>query len=388
MRQLNYIRKNRLEWFDARAPELVLPTDAIVRPLAAARCDGDKVFLFHDFSGLMRLGVALHYLDPVITEMLGPRPFKGPFAIGHECVGEVVSVGPEVSAFRAGDTVVVPWAVSCGRCARCMARLTSKCLSAGGTMLSGYGFGSSMGEWGGMVSDAIRVPFADEMLVSVPADIDLTALASASDNIPDGWRTVAPLLIKWPGAPVLVVGGGAESIGLYAAGIAVALGSTRVDYVDSDLGRLAIAETLGATPVEIPAKRSSRWYRANPAEPGAAAYPITVDASADPDGLRFAIRSLAPGGTCTSVGYYFQAGTALPLMRMFANDSTLHTGVSHPRAALPDVLALIAGGRFRPELVNTLVAPWEHADQAFLERTTKVVVHRPRLAPEGSIAAN
>jgi len=216
-----------------------------------------------------------------------------------------------------------------------------------------------------------------EMLVAVPNHIDPSALASASDNIPDGWRTVAPQLKEKPGAPVLVLGGSAASIGLYAAGIAVALGSSQVDYLDYDTDRLAIARKLGANAIQIPKKRS-RWYRKNaPAISGK--YPIVSDCGMNEDGLRFAIRSLAPGGICTSVGYYFKKGTSLPLMQMYSNDSTFHTGLSHPRATLPDVINLIASGKFRPELITTLLAKWEDAAEAFLERTTKVVVHRPSI---------
>ena len=82
-------------------------------------------------------------------------------------------------------------------------------------------------EWGGFLADVIAVPHADAMLVKVPLDIDPLAVASASDNIPDGWRTVGPQLAADPGAEVLVVGGGAgpNSIGLYATGLAVFLGS-------------------------------------------------------------------------------------------------------------------------------------------------------------------
>ena len=82
-------------------------------------------------------------------------------------------------------------------------------------MFSAYGFGSAMGSWGGAVSDQLLVPFADAMLLPVPSGLDPVSIASASDNIPDGYRTVAPHLRRWPGAPVLVVGGAARSVGLY-----------------------------------------------------------------------------------------------------------------------------------------------------------------------------
>src|SRR6185369_4083766 len=306
------------------------------------------------------------------------KPFKAPFAIGHECIAEILSCGDEVKHVKVGDKVIVPWAISCGSCSHCLSGLTTKCLGAGETFISGFGFGESIGPWGGMVTDKFRVPFADNLLVKIPSGVDPISLASASDNIPDGWRTVAPYLKEKPGAPVLVVGGAAESIGLYAAGIAVALGSTKVDYIDYVPARLEIAKSLGANPIEMPEKNRGKWFRNN-APKISGIYPITVDASMNQDGIRFAIRSLAPGGICTSVGFYFQKGTSIPLIQMYANDSTFHTGISHPRAALPDVLDLIQSKKFQPEKITTLTANWEDAAEAFLERTTKVVVHRPSL---------
>lgn len=379
MRQLTYIKKNVLEWWDVEAPALERATDVLARPLAAARCDGDKVFLFNNITRPIKAGLALHYLDPIARDLLGPEPFKGPFAVGHECVAEVIACGDEVRSFKSGDRVIVPWAISCGSCLHCRTGLTSKCLQAGETYLSAYGFGEAMGPWGGMVSDLIRVPFADAMLVPVPEGVDPVSLASASDNIPDGWRTVAPYLEQRPEAPVLVVGGAAESIGLYAAGIAVAMGSSRVDYLDHEPARLEIAACLGANPTPVPKSSRAAWFRRNAPRRGGE-FPITVDASANADGLRLAIRSLAPGGTCTSVGYYFERGTKVPLLQMYANSSTLHTGVSNPRADLPKLLRLIGSGRFRPEQVTTVLADWQDAPQAFLERTTKVVVHRASLS--------
>jgi alcohol dehydrogenase len=106
---------------------------------------------------------------------------------------------------------------------------------------------------------------------------------------------------------------------------------------------------------------------------------IGVDASASIAGLNYALRSLAPGGICTGVGFYFMRKAALPLMQMYMNSSTLHIGVSHPRADLPRLLAFLQTGKFKPEKITTLVADWDDAPRAFLERTTKVVVERDPL---------
>ena len=191
--------------------------------------------------------------------------------------------------------------------------------------------------------------------------------------MPDAWRTVGPQLARHPGAPVLVGGGGARSIGLYAAGMAVALGSSRVDYLDHNHERLWIAESLGARPVET--RRGAGWFaRHAPRTHGE--FRIAVEASATAAGLRYALRSLSPGGICTAVGFYFAARTGLPLMQMYANSTTRHVGISHPRADVPHVIDLVRRGAFDPLKVATLIADWDDAPVAFTTATTKVIVRR------------
>src|SRR5918999_1606487 len=101
--------------------------------------------------------------------------------------------------------------------------------SSPGGALAAFGFGPSSGAWGGMVADSLRVPFADHMLVRVPDGVDPLRVAAASDNLADAWRAVVPPLRARPGGMVLVLGGGAKSIGLYAAGLAVAQGAGVVE---------------------------------------------------------------------------------------------------------------------------------------------------------------
>jgi alcohol dehydrogenase len=116
---------------------------------------------------------------------------------------------------------------------------------------------------------------------------------------------------------------------------------------------------------------------------------IAVEASSTAAGLRYALRSLSPGGVCTAVGYYFAKSTGLPLLQMFTNSTTLKIGVSHARANLPAVIELITSGRFEPLKVATLIADWNDAPEAFTTRTTKVIVRRAnfgRVAAGSSIA--
>jgi threonine dehydrogenase-like Zn-dependent dehydrogenase len=383
VRSLFFVRKGRLEWRETPRPTIRFPHEALVRPIAAARCDGDCLFLFHNVSRVLQFGAALHVVDPEVKEF-GQRPFAGPFAYGHECVAEVVEVGEAVRRARVGQRVVVPFSVSCGECPRCRSGLTAHCVRRSARHAA-YGFGGPTGGWGGAVSDLLHVPFADGMLVPVPENVSAIDVASASDNIPDAWRCVAPHLEQSPGAPVLVVGGAASSIGLYAAGIAVALGSERVDYVDTDLERLAIAELLGANPIRS-SKRDSFPKNLMPRDVG---YPIVVDASSRERGLDFAVRSLSPGGACTAVGYYFRTGTKLPLWHMYMKGVRLEIGITNARAHIPELLRLVASGRFRPGLVCRHVARWNDAPDALLVRdASKVVVARDDVLSDHSRRGN
>ncbi len=340
MRQLTFIEKGRLEWWEVPSPVLEDGRGALVRPLSVATCD----------------------LDAEIVA--GRSPFAGPFPLGHEGVAEVLEIGEGVRTFKPGDRVVVPFQISCGQCAACRAGHTSNC--AGVPRGSTYGFGPHVQRYGGFLADVVLVPFADEMLVALPPGLAPSAVASASDNIPDAWRAVAPALARSPGAEVLVVGGwGAGSIGLYAAGIAVALGARTVLYVDGDPVRDETAAKLGA---EI---HHGPWPRR------VGAFPVTVNATSSQEGLNLAIRSTAPDGICTSTGVFLGEQPTMPLLEMYEKVITFRTGRTHARPQIPDVLALIQKAVFRPELVTTKVVAWEDAPPAMAEgRWTKLIFER------------
>lgn len=378
MRQLTFLGKNQVAWQDVADPTLQSEEEAIVRPFAAARCDADSLFLFHNYRKVMPLGVNIHYLDPKVLDAFGNPPLQPPFGVGHEGIGEVIEVGSTVKDIQKGDVVVVPWAISCGHCNPCQRQSPAHCKgNRSSTLISACGFGAGTGGFGGIVSDKVRVPFADAMLVKIPEGVDPIHCASLSDNISDAYRAVGPQLDESPGAPVLILGGNAKSIGLYAAAIAVAKGASQVDYIDYDLARLAIAARVGANPIELKKGQSVRGLKDSLQNDG---YPITVDASGSVSKLAFAIRNLAPGGTATGVAFYVKKRNSLPLWEMYVKSATLHVGISHSRRDIPKVLPLIESGKFQPAKVTSLVANWNDAPEAYLEQTTKLILSRERLS--------
>jgi threonine dehydrogenase-like Zn-dependent dehydrogenase len=225
-----------------------------------------------------------------------------------------------------------------------------------------YGLPMGKASYGGFASDAVRVPYADPMLVPIPDGVEPAAIASLSDNIPDAWRTVAPPLAAAPGSPVLIAMG-AGSIALYSVAIALALGAERVDVVGGRKRDRELAEKLGAKVLdeEFPDR--------------AGFYPITVDASADPAGISCALRSTDADGICTSIGIYFQP-TPLPLLDMFTQGITFVTGRPHVRTLMPDVLELVREGKFDPDPMTVNKVAWDDAAEALSDLRAKTVVER------------
>ncbi|MEV0292302.1 alcohol dehydrogenase catalytic domain-containing protein [Nocardia sp. NPDC050710] len=339
MKRLMLFGPGELKWEEAPEPELTAPGQALVRPVALATCD----------------------IDPAVLR--GAFPLPGPYPFGHEGVAEVVAIGDEVRTVAVGDHVIVPFQISCGACKACLLGRTGNCLSH--PRMSTFGLGTLGGlGWGGLWADLALIPHADAMLGPVPAGIDPAVVASASDNIPDGYRTVGPQLAADPGAEVLVIGGpAAPSIGLYAAGLAVALGSDRVVYLDDSVERLEIARAFGAEAIEGPG--NARVGR----------FPITVEAAGGATALRGAIDATTYDGWCTSVSV--QLGeVALPIFDMYSRCCTFHTGRAHVRPVIPAVLELVAAGRFDPSKVTTVTATWDDAVDALLDTPLKLVAVR------------
>lgn len=338
MRQLTYVQRNLVEWHDVPEPRLQRDDDALVRPIAVARCDLDRA---------------------IVTGQAG---LKGPFALGHEMVGEIVAIGDRVAGFAPGDRVIVPFQIACGSCAMCRRGLTASCEAV--PLLAAFGMAPLSGvEYGGALSDLVRVPFAPAMLVRLPDGISPEALASAADNLPDGWRTVGPHLAERPGARVLVVGGGFPSVALYAVAAAVQLGAGEVVYIDHDPAHLALAQSLGAEARALRPAADTRVF---------GLFPITVDASTSHAGLSLALRSVEPGGVCTSVSIFFEPLTPLPLRAMYTRGVTLISARVNARVALDPVLELVARG-LAPERVTSRIVQFADAAEAIFEPGSKIV---------------
>jgi alcohol dehydrogenase len=340
MRELTFVAPKQIEFRDRPRPRIEDGRQALVRPIAVARCDLDLAFA------------------------QGRVPVQGPFGLGHECAGEVIEVGDAVRGVAPGDRVVVPFQISCGACVRCLARQSAHCTTV--PSRSAYGLGPLGGtQYGGAIADVLCVPFADAMLVKLPAGLDPVIAAALGDNAVDGFRTVHDALARAPGARVLIAGGGAVSIAMYAVSAARACGAREVVYVDAAPDRARLAEQLGATAVREAAGPELRI----------GLFPIVVDATASEPGLRFCLASTDAEGTCTSVGIYW-SDVAMPLFEMYTRGIMFITGRVDARRELPAALQLAASGAFALAPIATTRVAWDQAPQAWPEPATKLVVVR------------
>ncbi len=340
MRALMFRGPMAIAWEEVETPQLMEPRDALVRPIAVARCD----------------------LDPAIA--LGLYPMPAPFVMGHEMVGEVVAVGEAISNVRLGDKVIVPFQLSCMTCAPCLRGHTNACENVpSGTA---FGLGPHGGiDLGGALAELVRVPWADVMLIPLPEGMDPVAAAGIPDNVSDGYRCVAAPLAERPGAPVLVVGGLAPSVGLYAVMAALALGAERVVYVDDDAARLELAAAAGAEVVNA----KDQWDSLKLAE----RFPIVVDANVLDPGRNFALRSVEPCGVCTSVSGGASSRSNLPLQSMYLKGVRYEIGRVHACATARPVLELVSSGALDPARIINKVVPFSEAVEGMILPVTKVV---------------
>lgn len=328
-----------LRWDEVPAPTLQNDRDVLVEPIAVARCD----------------------LDPALA--IGLAPMADPFPMGHEMVGVVVDRGDAAGAVQVGDRVIVPFQISCGECAMCARGLTNGCTAV--PHASAFGLGNFGGvNWGGALSDLVRVPFADHMLIPLPDGLDPVAACGIPDNVSDGHRCVAGPMRRWPGEAVLVVGGLAQSVGLYAVANAVALGAPRVVYLDGDPERLRLASLLGAEIVE--------------GSPGTVdlgeEFAITVDACITPQGQAAAVGATAPCGVHTCVS---AAGPPnLPMRSMYMKGISFELGRVHARTTAPAVLDLVAAGRLDPAAIIGKVLSFDDAVDGMVDPAPKVIFVR------------
>ncbi|MFE8694841.1 zinc-dependent alcohol dehydrogenase [Cytobacillus sp. FJAT-53684] len=166
----------------------------------------------------------------------GNIPLPHGYIIGHEPMGIVEEVGPEVTKVKKGDRVVIPFNVSCGHCQYCEQDLTSQCDNSNPHYDSGgyFGYSEKFGNYPGGQAEYLRVPFGNFTPFLVPESCELEdeSLLFLSDVLPTAYWSVLHAGVK-KGDTVIILGCG--PVGLMAQKFAWMQGAKRViaiDYLD------------------------------------------------------------------------------------------------------------------------------------------------------------
>jgi alcohol dehydrogenase len=315
MKALVYHGPGHKAWEDHAKPVVIDATDAIVRVTRTTIC-----------------GTDLHILK-------GDLPSCVPGCIlGHEGVGVVDSVGAAVTAFKAGDRVLISCVSACGKCAYCRRGMFSHC-ETGGWIL-----GNTID---GTQAEFVRIPHADTSLYPIPAGADEEALVMLSDILPTGFECGVLNGKVQPGNSVAIVGSG--PVGLAALLTAQFYSPGEIIMIDLDDGRLDVAKRFGAT-----ASVNSTDGKAAEAVmklTGGRGVDTAIEAVGVPATFELCEQIVAPGGVIANVGVH-GVPAALHLERLWDRNISITTRLVDT-VSTPMLLNILKAKRIDPTRLIT-----------------------------------
>ena len=308
---------------ERETPEILKPTDAIVRLSATCICGSD----LWPYRGINK-----------VTE---PTP------IGHEYCGIVEEVGSAVRSVKPGQFVIGSFFASDNTCPHCQAGYQSACQHRELVL--------------GAQAPRQRVPLADGTLVAtaeVPPDAIVPSLLTLSDVMGTGWFAADAAEVK-PGKTVVVVGDGA--VGLLAVLSARQMDAGRIIVMSRHEARQKLAREFGAT--DIVAERGDEGVaRVKELTRGIGADSV-LEGVGTADSMMQAIRSTRPGGHIGYVGV--PHGVSLDGQDLFYRHVRLHGGPAPVRRYLPHLIELTLGRKIDPGKVFDLTLPLEKVAEGY-----------------------
>ncbi len=300
MRQVVMERPGDVRVENREDPRILEPTDAVIRLAASCICGSD----LWPYRGA----------EPVEHQVMG-----------HEYVGVVEEVGPEVRTVTVGDFVVGSFWASDNTCEICRSGYQAYCVNR-----------VPMGAIGTQ-SERARIPLADGTLVPTPGmptpDL-IPSLMAASDVLGTGWFA-AVAAEAGPGKTVAVVGDGA--VGLLGILASRQLGAERIIAFSRNAERQAMARGFGATDI-VEERGAAGAARIKELTGGLGAHSV-LEAVGTQESMMQAIHSTRPGGHVGFVGY--SHGVAVPGDQLFMAGVHLHGGPAPVRRFLPELIQLI-----------------------------------------------
>jgi threonine dehydrogenase-like Zn-dependent dehydrogenase len=367
-------------------PKIINPRDCIVKVSLTAICGSD----LHLYSGYI------------------PAMMKGDI-LGHEFMGEVVEVGPQVQNLKRGDRVVVPFPISCGHCFFCQQGLWSSCDNSNpkaglmeavyGYSIAGvYGYSHLYGGYQGGQAQYVRVPFADVGPIKVPEGLSDEQVLFVSDIFSTGYWSAENCDIQ-PGYTIAIFGCG--PVGQMAIRSAYLLGAEKVIALDRFPERLQMAEKGGAEVInyegidvveQLKEMTDGRGPDACIDAVGLESHGTGFDALFDrveqrvrlendrPIALRNAIQACRKSGTVVITGDYSGHIDKFPIGSVFNKGLTLKSGQANAHKYKQPLMQRVERGEIDPSFVITHRLSLDDAPRGYhifknkLEGCVKVVM--------------
>lgn len=352
-------------------PVIEQPDDIILRVTATAICGSD-----------------LHLYRGKIPQV------KDGDIFGHEFMGVVEEVGPQVTAVSKGDRVIVPFVIACGDCFFCQMDLHAACETTNpgrGAILNKkqippgaalFGYSHLYGGVPGGQAELVRVPKANAGPFKVPDVLDDEQVLFLTDILPTGYQAAVNAGVR-PGSRVAIYGAG--PVGLMSAACARMLGAEQIFMVDHHDYRLTYAQqTYGVIPInfDVIDDPASAIIEQTPGHRG-------VDAVIDAVGfeakgsltetvlttlkleassgvaLRQCIAAVRRGGTVSVPGVYAGFIHGFLFGDAFDKGLTFKMGQTHVHPLLPTLLEHIQRGDLNPEIIISHRMPLAEAAEGY-----------------------
>ncbi len=331
---------------DVREPSIEQPTDVLVRVELSAIC-GSDLHVYHGREKGLDAGTVM----------------------GHEFVGEVLEKGKEVEKLRAGDRVVSPFTVSCGRCHFCTIGLTARCTSSAlfGWVENGKGLQGAQAE-------LVRVPLADSTLVKIPEGARTEEALFAGDILSTGFFAADAAHVHRHDV-VAVIGCG--PVGIMAIVAALELRAGLVFGIDFVPERCELARSFGAHP--IVAGKSVPMQAVKDVTEGRGA-DVVIEAVGSPSATRLAYDLVRPGGRISAPGVHTEPQFSFSPGEAYDKNLTYCAGRCSARHLMERLLPLIVSRKYDLSRIISHRLPLAEAARGYelfarrLENCTKVLL--------------
>jgi len=347
-------------------PMITEPSDALIRVTTTTICGSDLHLYHHEFSGMQKGDV-----------------------LGHEFMGIVEEVGPEVKNLKAGDRVVVSFSIGDGSCWYCKNGFFTCCDTTNpssemeklyGHRTSGmFGYSHITGGYEGGQAEYVRVPFADVNTLKITSELPDEKLLFLSDVVCTGWFA-NELGGVCEGQTVAVWGCG--PVGLMAQMWAKFRGAKRVIAIDAVQYRLQMAkEKLGSDIIN--------FAECDVVQTLKSMVPGGPDVCIDAVGFRFpksllhkfqralrlesdapqvldeAILSVRKAGTVAIVGDYYAYANQFHIGAFMEKGLTMRGGQAPVQRYWKELLGYIESGKVDPTFIITHRLLLEQAAEAY-----------------------